>query len=189
MSPTPRESSQANLEAALRRIRQPYDRPPTDLDMPSLAYAQVAATVAAAQALMDVADAIRSLVPAPAPDPGPQAHEADIWESGDGEWNVSCNDCDASALDMGSEHDCEVWAENHAAEAEREEALPLDAEVDGRSYSLDDPDKVHRDMAIDPARTIRTLAKTPAVWQAHVDCPTCEEVCESARNRSGRRSG
>ncbi|PBC71548.1 hypothetical protein BX265_6158 [Streptomyces sp. TLI_235] len=43
-------------------------------------------------------------------------HEPRIWEDDEGEWNVSCTTCHESARDMGSEHDCEVWAEGHAAE-------------------------------------------------------------------------
>jgi hypothetical protein len=57
-------------------IRKPYGEAPTDIDLPATAHAQVVATVAVAQALMDVADAIRSLAPAtaqPAHGPLPRA--------------------------------------------------------------------------------------------------------------------
>lgn len=49
----------------------------------------------------------------PQPSTTPLAHKSRAWEDDNGEWNVSCTDCPESAQDMGSEHDCEQWAEDH----------------------------------------------------------------------------
>jgi hypothetical protein len=67
-------------------------------------------------------------------------------------------------------------AGHHIAQSIRDEnhRRSLAGEFLGPVYSLAYPEAVHQDMAIDPAYTRRNLAKTPAVQQAHNDCPGCD---------------
>lgn len=43
-------------------------------------------------------------------------------------------------------------------------------------YRADESDRIHTDLRIDPAATVRALRKTPAVWDAHYGCHRCQAI-------------
>lgn len=57
-----------------------------------------------------------------------------------------------------------------------------------RRYSAFAPDEVHRDMEANPAATLRALAKSPAVAEAHRDCSTCAELTKALAPEASRRA-
>lgn len=64
--------------------------------------------------------------------------------------------------------------------------------ADGHTYSLFDPEEVHRDMRIDLARATVVLRRSRAVFDSHEFCNECRGIAaqaKAARQAAGEPSG
>jgi hypothetical protein len=58
--------------------------------------------------------------------------------------------------------------------------------VDGHSYSLFDPEEIHRDLRLDPVRARTVMARSKQVVAAHEFCQDCKDI---AREQAAVETG